>query len=109
MDALTLIRLRYQEQYQAYEEDLERYHSVVLGLCALFGVAAVAAGVVLKPRFDALRLGLVGGGLFTLVYGVIQAEGDFDGLGEAAVFAIAGIGLVVILVAGYRWLDEREG
>lgn len=100
---------RYQEEYEKYTDDLERYHSVVLGLCTLFGVVAVAGGIVLKPRFDALRLGLVGGGLFTLIYGVIQAEGDFDGLGEAAVFAIAGVGLVIILAAGYRWLDEREG
>ena len=99
---------RYQEEHQAYAEDLERYRSVVLGLCTLFGVVAVAAGIVLNPKFDALRLGLVGGGLFTLIYGVIQAEGDFDGLGEAAVFAIAGVGLVVILWAGYRWLDARE-
>lgn len=100
---------RFQKEYRQYEEDLERYRSVVLGLCTLFGVLAVAGGIVLKPRFDALRLGLVGGGLFTLIYGVVQAEGDFDGLGEAAVFAIAGVGLVVILAAGYRWLDEREG
>jgi hypothetical protein len=95
---------RYQGAYRLYEEDLERYRSIVLGLCTLFGVLAVAGGIV-----DALRLGLVGGGLFTLIYGVVQAEGDFDGLGEAAVFAIAGVGLVVILTAGYRWLDEREG
>jgi len=100
---------RYQEASRLYEDDLKRYHSVVLGLCTLFGVLSVAGGIVLKPRFDALRLGLVGGGLFTLIYGVVQAEGDFDGLGEAAVFGIAGIGLVVILAAGYRWLDEREG
>ena len=100
---------RYQEEYRLYEDDLERYHSIVLGLCTLFGVLAVAGGIVLKPKFDALRLGLVGGGLFTLIDGVVQAEGDFDGLGEAAVFGIAGIGLVVILAAGYRWLDGREG
>jgi hypothetical protein len=99
---------RYQETYRDYEEDLERYRSIVLGLCALFGVAAIAGGVFLNPKLDALRLGLVAGGLFTLIYGVIQAEGDFDGLGAAAVFAIAGVGLVVILAAGYRWLDARE-
>jgi len=62
-----------------------------------------------SPAASSSSLGLVGGGLFTLIYGVVQAEGDFDGLGEAAVFAIAGVGLVVILTAGYRWLDEREG
>ena len=99
---------RYQAEYRAYEDDLEQYRSVVLGICTLFGVLAVAGGVVLKPKFDALRLGLVGGGLFTLIYGAVQAQGDVDGLGETAVFLIAGVGLAVVLWAGYRWLDARD-
>jgi len=39
---------RYQEASRLYEDDLKRYHSVVLGLCTLFGVLSVAGGIVLN-------------------------------------------------------------
>jgi hypothetical protein len=101
-------QIRYQEEYDDYREELEDYHAVVFAVAALLGVAAVAGGVALSSRLDALRLGLVGGGLGTLVYGVIQAEGDLDSIGAAAVFVIVALGLVLVLAAGYRWLSPSE-
>jgi hypothetical protein len=99
---------RYQDAYEAYAKDLRRYHAIVFALAALAAVAAVAGGVALSSRLDALRLGLVGGGLGTLIYGVIQAEGDIDDLGAAAVFVIVAAGLVLVVGAGYRWLSAQD-
>lgn len=99
---------RYQEAYEAYQDDLNQYHSIVFAVAAVIGVVAVAGGVALSARLDALRLGLVGGGLGTLIYGVIQAEGDIDDLGAAAVFVIAAVGLLLVAGAGYRWLAAQE-
>jgi hypothetical protein len=99
---------RYQAEYDEYVDDLERYHAIVFAAAALIGVAAVAGGVALQPRLDALRLGLVGGGLGTLIYGVIQAEGDADDLGAAAVFVVVAAGLILVVAAGFRWLSAQD-
>jgi hypothetical protein len=99
---------RYQDEYEVYIDELREYHSVVFAISALFGVMAVGAGAGLPERLDALRLGLVGGGLGTLIYGVIQAERDLDDLGAAVIFFIVAIGLVLVGVAGYRWLSAQD-
>ena len=99
---------RFQDEYEVYQDELADYHAVVFAIAALLAVTAVAGGVALPARLDALRLGLVGGGLGTLIYGVIQAEGDLDNLGAAAVFVIVAAGLALVVAAGYRWLSSQE-
>ncbi len=99
---------RYQEAYEIYQDDLKQYHAIVFAVATVLGVAAVAAGVALSARLDALRLGLVGGGLGTMIYAVLQAQGDIDDLGAAAAFAIVAVGLLLIGGAGYRWLAAQE-
>ncbi len=96
------------DQYERYQDELSDYHVIVFVVSALVGVLAIAGGVALSARLDALRLGLVGGGLGTLLYGVLQAGGDLDELGAAAVFIVVAIGLLVIGAAGYRWLATQE-
>ena len=99
---------RYQQEYDAYLDDLQQYHAIVFAVATVIGVVAVAGGVALAARLDALRLGLVGGGLGTLIYAVVQAEGDIDELGAAAVFAIVAASLVLIGGFGYRFLGAQE-
>lgn len=99
---------RYQKAYEAYADDLKQYHAIVFAVAAVIGVAAIAGGVALSARLDALRLGLVGGGLGTLIYGVVQAEGDIDDIGAWAVFVIVALGLLLVAGAGYRWLSAQE-
>jgi hypothetical protein len=97
----------YQEAHEEYEEALARYRRNVLFLSTLLGVAAVVSGTALAPVLDALRLGLVGGGLGTIIYGVAQAGPDLDEIGPAAVFAVTAIGLLLVVAAGYRWQARR--
>lgn len=99
---------RYQAEYERYSERRADYRRNVFVIVAAFGIAAVAAGLSLPTRLDAVRLGLVLGGLATILYGVIQAGGDLDEAGPALVFVVAAIGLGLILFAGYRWLGRLE-
>ena len=99
---------RYQDEYAIYRDELRDYRVAVLGVSALVGVAAVAAGVALAARLDALRLGLVGGGLGTLLFGVLHAKGDLDGAGTAVVFVVVTAGLIAVGAAGYRWLTAQD-
>lgn len=99
---------RYQQDYESYVEELEEYHAVVFAISALLGVSAVAGGIVLSANLDALRLGLVGGGLGSLIYGVIQAEGDLDRVGAAVIFVIVAAGLLLVVTAGYRWMTSQQ-
>jgi hypothetical protein len=97
----------FQAQYERYSDDLARYHRNVFLAAALLGFLAVAGGIALPARLDALRLGLAGGGLGTLIYAVIQAGGDLDDAGPALIFGVAAVGLLLIGFAGFRWLAAR--
>ncbi len=68
---------------------------------------AVAAGLAVPPALDAVRLGLVVGGLGTIIYAVAQAGEDLDAAGPEVVFVVALAGLALMLAAGYRWLAPR--
>ena len=98
---------RYREAYEQYREDRAEYRRNVFLMAALAAVAFVAGGIAAEPRLDALRLGLVAGGLGTLIYGVAQASGDLGETAPAFVFVVALAGLALVLVAGYRWLGRR--
>ena len=73
-------------------------------IAAAIGIAAIACGLALPSRLDALRLGLVAGGLGTLIYGVVQAQGDLDNAGPELIFVVVALGLALVGYAGYRWL-----
>jgi lipopolysaccharide export LptBFGC system permease protein LptF len=101
---------RYQEAFKAYEDERAFYRRNVFLIAAVAGLIAVAAGVSLDARLDAMRLGLVLGGVGTLIYAIAQAAGDLGRMGPAALFVVALVGLALLLAAGYRWLSlvERE-
>ena len=99
---------RYQADYEAYTERRERYRNRVFLIAAIVGIAAVAGGVGLPAHLDAIRLGLVAGGLGTVIYGVAQAGGDLSEAGSGVVFLVVAIGLVLVVASGYRWLASRD-
>ena len=98
---------RYMEAYERFEEKRKDYHRVVFLVAAALGVVAIASGLALAPHLDAIRLGLVAGGLGNLIYAVIQANGDLDDAGPALIFGVAALGLLLIGYAGYRWLAAQ--
>jgi hypothetical protein len=83
------------------------YHVRVFIAAAVLAIAAVAGGLALPQRLDAIRIGLVGGGLTTLVYAVIQASGDLDEAGSGVIFLVIAIGLALVMYSGYHWLTAR--
>ena len=98
---------QFQEDIRRYEDERADYHRVVFLIAAAIGIAAIAGGLALQSRLDALRLGLVAGGLGALVYGVIQAQGDLDNAGPELIFVVAAFGLALVGFAGYRWLTAQ--
>ena len=87
-----------------YEDDRVDYHRNVFIIASVLGVAAVSAGLYLFRRVEAMPLGLVLGGLGVVIYGWAQAAEDFGEIGMAPLFAVVGVGLVIVLAAGYRFL-----
>jgi hypothetical protein len=112
---LTPDQIAYQEAQEQYQRDFERYmeeradyrRNVFLA-ASIIGVLAIAAGLLLSSELDAIRLGLVAGGLGTLIYAVAQAGEDLDEFGPTVVFIVALIALALVLGAGYRWLGRTE-
>jgi hypothetical protein len=70
----------------------------------VLGVAAVAGGLYLFRRVEAMPLGLLLGGLGVVIYGWVEAAEDFDEIGAAPMFAVVAVGLGIVLAAGYRFL-----
>ncbi len=92
----------YQRQ-RDYEDDRVDYHRNVFIIATILGVAAIGAGLYLFRRVEAMPLGLLLGGLGVVIFAWAQAAGDFDEIGMAPLFAVVGVGLAVVLAAGY-WL-----
>ena len=95
---------RFQEQRRDYEDERADYHRNVFILTSVLGVAAVAGGLYLFRRVEAMPLGLLLGGLGVVIFGWVQAAEDFGEIGEALLFAVVAVGLGIVLAAGYRFL-----
>jgi hypothetical protein len=92
----------------AYEDDRADYHRNVFILASVLGVAAVAAGLYLFQRVEAMPLGLLLGGLGVVLFGWAQAGEDFGEIGMAPVFAVVAAGLAAVLAVGYRYLGLKR-
>lgn len=90
------------------EEAREDYFRNVFLTAGALGIAAIAAGVVLFRRVDAMPLGLVLGGIGALLYGWVEWSRGPDEAGTAVIFAMATVGLVVALGAGYWFLGGPQ-
>ena len=100
--------LRQQREFnrrqREYEDERADYHRNVFVIASVLGVAAVAAGLYLFRRVEAMPLGLVLGGLGVVIFGWAQAAEDFGEIGMAPLFAVVAVGLAIVLAAGYRFL-----
>jgi lipopolysaccharide export LptBFGC system permease protein LptF len=92
------------ERQREYEDDRVDYHRNVFIVASVLGVAAIAAGLYLFRRVEAMPLGLLLGGLGVVIFGWAQAAEDFGEIGMAPLFAVVAVGLAIVLAAGYRFL-----
>jgi energy-coupling factor transporter transmembrane protein EcfT len=88
--------------WQAYAADQRDYARNVFFISYPVGVLFVILGLILRPRLDVVRPGLLLGGLGTMIYAIAQDE-----LSYKVRFAGVFIGLVILLIIGYRMLLER--
>jgi len=102
------IQQEYEGVFQKYRDDLVDYQRNVFILANALGVAAVAAGLIIYRRVDAIPLGLLLGGAGVVIYGWIQASDDFDEIGTEFPFAVVAGGLLLVLAAGYRFLGPQR-
>jgi len=97
----------FQVLQREYEDDRETYFRNVFIIAAVLGVLAIAIGVVLFSRVEAMPLGLMLGGIGALIYGWVEwARGPEEGSTTLA-FAFVTVGLVVVLAGGYWFLGGR--
>ena len=89
---------------RGYEDDRVDYHRNAFIIASVLGVAAVAGGLAIFRRVEAMPLGLVLGGLGIVIFGWAQAAEDFGEIGMAPLFAVVAVGLAIVLAAGYRFL-----
>jgi len=99
---------QYQEKWRQYQEDRQDYRRNVFLIAGLIGLASIASGVALSKRLDAMRLGLIVGGVATFIYSFAQAGEDIDDIAATAILPVAAVGLVALLLLGYRRLAERD-
>lgn len=94
----------YFRRQQEYQDERADYHRNVFILAGVLGVAAVAGGLYLFRRVEAMPLGLLLGGIGVVIFGWVQSADDFGEMGTAPLFGVVAAGLLVILAAGYRFL-----
>ncbi|MCK5653991.1 MAG: hypothetical protein KAH98_02525 [Dehalococcoidia bacterium] len=97
------------EEEQEYRENnrdaMKVYHRNVLFIAYPFGLLFIVLGLVLPPRLDIIKTGLLLGGVVTIMYAVLQG---FDGMSNALRFGAIAISLAVLVFLGYRTLIERR-
>jgi hypothetical protein len=91
-----------------HEDAREDYFRNVFIFATSLGLVAIAAGLYLFRRVQALPLGLLLGGFGVIIYGWVEStRGPEETLGTGVLFAVVTVGLVAVLGAGYWFLGGR--
>jgi hypothetical protein len=86
---------------QNFQDDLEKHNRNVFIVAVVFGIIALVAGIILK--LTSVSSGLMGGGILTIVYGIIRYWSGLQNYGRFGVMAVA---LVVLVWLGYKKLKD---
>jgi hypothetical protein len=87
----------------------EDYFRNVFITSSILAVAAIAAGVALFKRVEALPLGLVLGGIGAALYGWVEWSRGPDEAGTTVIFIVVAVGLATALGGGYYFLGRTGG
>ncbi len=88
--------------------DQEEYFDRVFIIAGVLGVAAIAAGVYLFRRVEALPLGFVLGGIGVVIYGWVESARGPGEMNTGLAFIVAAIGFAVLVAGGYWFFGARE-
>lgn len=89
----------YDTKMTKYNHDMQPYNRNVSIAALATSVIFLGASIALERRVALLTHGLMLGGLFTLVYSIARGFASAD---SKYVFIVISIGLVVVLLLGYR-------
>ena len=88
-------KLDYQAQYEAYDAKRADHRRNVLLIATVLAALAIVAGIAAGRALDVLRVGLMLGGLFTVMWALIYAGGE----AETGVLFITALLVLLVLVA----------
>lgn len=85
----------FDREYNAYEDDRGAHHRNVLLIATVLAALAIIGGVAAAQALDVLRVGLMLGGLFTVLWALAYAGGE----AETGVLFVAALLVLFALVA----------
>ena len=105
----TEVQQQYQRDYETYQGKRADHHRNVLLIATLLAAVAIVGGIVAAGALDVLRVGLMLGGLFTVLWALIYAGGE-AGTGVLFVAALVVLGILVTLSQSRarNWLGRRS-
>ncbi len=89
--------------YDEYRKVMAPYNRNVFIIATVIGLIALFIGVSLK--LGSVSAGLMGGGVLTIIYGVIRYWGDAE---DWLRFVILGVALAALIWIGYKKLNPSE-
>lgn len=96
----SLRQEKLEEQYRAYEEEERQpYERNVSLIAVVSAVLFVVLSIVLEKRIKIISDGVMLGGLFTLLYGILRGFAAQD---SKYLFVVVSISLALVLFLGYH-------
>ncbi|MFP4641045.1 MAG: hypothetical protein ACOC6S_01300 [Chloroflexota bacterium] len=88
---------------EVYHEERKDHRRNVFFIAYPYGLLLIVLGLVLRPRLEILRPGLLLGGVGAIIYAIAQSP-----LSDELRFAGVAVAIGVFIFAGYRLLLERR-
>jgi hypothetical protein len=94
----TKEQLQYERDYDGYSETNKVYDRNVAMIAVILSLVVLALSLTVLSKVSVIADGLLLGGIFTLLYGIIRSFGPGE---EKFIFLTTLVGLITVLVLGY--------
>ena len=84
---------KYDAEFKVYREANRQHARAELAVVTAIGVAILIGGLVASAGSDVLRVGLMLGGIFTVIWGLAKNASE---AGSGVMFAVAALGLIAL-------------
>jgi len=95
-----------QDEQKAYQDSLEGYNRNVSIIATASAVLMLGLSLLMERKARVVANGAMLGGFFTLLYGVGRGFSSGD---TTTTFVTVAVGLLVVILLGYRRFAQREG